>query len=518
MLSNLVKALSISRARQLVFAGALVAAMALPHGLRASGTVAANTCSSSDVQSAIDRADDGDTVTIPAGKCTWLTTVVVNQKAITLQGAGMDKTILVDAVPKVSTGNPPGHMLMVHTKPGLLTRVTAMTFDGSTGITDIFNKSMLMLDGSSKSWRIDNIRFIATRTSAVSIYGFTYGVLDHSIFDFKGHRIPLYVHHNTWNGVPFGDGSWNDEMYLGTERAVFIEDNVFNGDGSALMHGLDGWSGHRVVYRYNTLNNVIISNHGTESSARMRGARSYEFYRNRISYNGANGPWPNAISIRSGNGVVFENTVTGNFSVLGSYNHYRDNMMYGIWGMCDGNSAWDVNDGVVYATGTHNGAGGQKVLSDSTKAWKSDQWVGYSVSNVTRGNSSVITSNEGNAISARSVGQTQGLPLWQSGDQYRITRASICLDQVGRGKGDLLTGSTPSPKAWPNQESEPAYAWGNTLNGAPYQMSSASPIIKDGRDYFNGTQKPGYVPYTYPHPLVAGSKGPSNVRVVNTTN
>jgi hypothetical protein len=352
----------------------------------------------------------------------------------------------------------------------------------------------------------------------VTIYGFTYGVLDRNIFDFKGHRIPLYVHHDMWNGVPFGVGSWADEIYLGTEKAVFVEDNVFNADGSALMHGLDGWAGMRVVYRYNTLNNVIISNHGTESSARMRGARSYEFYRNRINYNGAAGPFPNAISVRSGNGVIFENTVTGNFAIFGHYSQYRDNMNYNIWNQCDGNSAWDVNDGVVYATGTHNGASGQKVLSDSTKGWKANQWIGYSVSNLTRGNSSVITSNEPNAVSARSVGQTQGLPLWNTGDQYRITRASICLDQVGRGKGDLLKGSPPSPKAWPNQQLEPAYAWGNTLNGQQYQMTSSSPVIKEGRDFLNGVPMPGYQPYAYPHPLTTGSKGPSNVRIVNTTN
>src|SRR5262249_10842781 len=52
------------------------------------------------------------------------------------------------------------------------------------------------------------------------------------------------------------------------------------------------------------------------------------------------------------------------------------------------------------------------------------------------------------------------------------------------------------------------YAWGNTYNGA-----SAAPWVDDrgnvraniqlGRDYFT-TAKPGYTPYTYPHPLVSG--------------
>jgi pectin methylesterase-like acyl-CoA thioesterase len=50
--------------------------------------IVAASCSSEDVQSAIYSASDGDTVTVPAGTCTWSAAVNINNKTITLRGAG----------------------------------------------------------------------------------------------------------------------------------------------------------------------------------------------------------------------------------------------------------------------------------------------------------------------------------------------------------------------------------------------------------------------------------------------
>ena len=78
-----------------------------------------------------------------------------------------------------------------------------------------------------------------------------------------------------------------------------------------------------------------------------------------------------------------------------------------------------------------------------------------------------------------------------------------CRDQIGRGG---------------NQASIPLYEWNNcsgavcgsggtpvhfgTYDGSTGDCSYMNLYhIKSGRDYFNDTQKPGYTPYTYPHPL-----------------
>ncbi len=60
-------------------------------------TVTAKSVSLSDVSSAIGSAHDGDTVTVPAGTASWASTLTI-AKGITLQGAGDDKTVIVDDI------------------------------------------------------------------------------------------------------------------------------------------------------------------------------------------------------------------------------------------------------------------------------------------------------------------------------------------------------------------------------------------------------------------------------------
>jgi hypothetical protein len=89
-----------------------------------------------------------------------------------------------------------------------------------------------------------------------------------------------------------------------------------------------------------------------------------------------------------------------------------------------------------------------------------------------------------------------------------------CLSQIGRGQ---------------NQALDPLYIWNNTgmtgINLVNVDSGcggqSVTTFIRASRDYFLGsTPKPGYVPYTYPHPLVGGNSGdlppdaPKNLRIL----
>src|SRR5437773_5444316 len=62
-------------------------------------TISAASCSRTDVANAVASAAAGDTVTIPAGTCSWSSTLSIT-KGITLMGAGEGKTILQDNVSK----------------------------------------------------------------------------------------------------------------------------------------------------------------------------------------------------------------------------------------------------------------------------------------------------------------------------------------------------------------------------------------------------------------------------------
>ena len=113
------------------------------------------------------------------------------------------------------------------------------------------------------------------------------------------------------------------------------------------------------------------------------------------------------------------------------------------------------------------------------------------------------------------------------------------MDQVGRGKGDLLSGTTTSATntvtrrdSWPHQALEPAMSWSNKHlpDNNVYGFGTGVPTERQGKDYYNlgagfsADSTPSQVSsiytaalngsnytgtYTYPHPLTSGLAGPS---------
>src|SRR5262245_8157623 len=196
-------------------------------------TIQAATCARADVARAVTAAVDGDTVMVPAGTCTWTTSLTINGKILTLQGAGIGQTVIVDGTTNPDLNDT--RVLIWITKDGGLTRLTGFTWQGG-GAADTFNKGMLKIQGSSHQLRIDHNRFVPTTTAAYLLYGYLWGVIDHNIIDVStlgvpsGGSVGSYVHNGSqWNvpGSDFGDASWADITDLGTNRAMFVEDNLF---------------------------------------------------------------------------------------------------------------------------------------------------------------------------------------------------------------------------------------------------------------------------------------------------
>jgi hypothetical protein len=97
-------------------------------------------------------------------------------------------------------------------------------------------------------------------------------------------------------------------------------------------------------------------------------------------------------------------------------------------------------------------------------------------------------------------------PCWNGG--YPAPR------QVGMGR---VSGSGGNDSITYAGDSEPLYIWNNLGNPSVVtsdfggsectSSASSSSYIQAGRDYFNnGTAKPGFVKYTYPHPLRGGGQ------------
>lgn len=551
-------------------------------GVVSSTNIVAASCSYADVAAAIASAVDGDTVEIPAGTCTWTTTLVVT-KAITLQGAGIGNTIIKDGHSVF------GNYIMDWTLVANQTsRLTAIEFQDDGGVSNAprFRFSGTNLDG--RRVRIDNCYFNQLN-GPVGIWYTCLGVFDNNVIVGKASGIPAFIGQvlgSSWGYAAdtpaWGDGSWVADDLLGTANAMFFEDNVITNLYTTSLTALDGHSGTRYVFRYNTIDRGSMEVHGAEAT-RTRSGRTVEVYKNTFTGNDTRST-PGYF--RGGVGVCFSNTLSGwttsaNWALLDNRS-YNNDLFAPVCG-ADGRNPWDKNNvGNPFVTGTCSSAG-SLTMTDSGKSWTVNQWAGYTLrrtsgttATITRSGSTCTVSATGHGYSTGdyasifgadqygyngtfqvtvtgansftftlSIGTptspatgtiktcarssfalidsntaTQitfkdalfGAPLrctFAASDTYEINVLDQTMDQIGVKQGSDLGGvDYPTlPGGWNDQVASPWYEWDNTREaGANVNFSNAYSggnfeVIVLGVNFINDTAKPGYTPYTYPHPL-----------------
>src|SRR6266550_85557 len=460
--------------------------------------------SAASVQALHNAVLEGDTITLPAGTFSWATTVACS-KGIVIQGAGMGQTTIVDNVPRA---NPSFGHVFDFSGSGTW-RLTGLTV--TFGSVTSFGGQTINAHGSSHAFRIDHVKINDTYAyHQIETSGDLWGVIDHNNFITTRGSVGINVGHDSWQGVgAYGDNSWAQATNLGSSEFVFVEDNTYSSTGG-VQDFVDGLNGARYVARHNTTTNGSLGGgHGTDSGQRARSVRAFEVYENNLS---SSSIFSVAAFMRGGTGVIYGNTLS-NFQYAAQGANYRDVDSFAPWGACNGISPWDTTDGVVYVSGTHNGGNGVAlVLTDTgknfTTAASGRSCVNFSVTNVTQGWSSVIASMT--TTTATAMASNYGVARnWNTGDSYQIRRACPSLDQVGRGAGVLLANDTPTPSGPVNQVFEPVYVWSNTGYTIAQCGGGMWASVQLGRDFIdNGTTpKPGYTPYTYPHPLVVGTGG-----------
>jgi hypothetical protein len=493
-------------------------------------TIKAASCSQTDVQNAFNSViPSTTTVNIPACSSSWsgqvTLTVPSGSTTLTIVGAGSqsttgggNQTVIVD---NYVSSNP---LLVINTAgSSSFFRLTGITFQGGNDGGIQKGDGFIKIGGLTQNLRIDHSHFnISTyspgaQSNAIKITGQIYGVVDHCLFDSpsgsQGNQVDYFP--DGWNGGSWGDGSWADATTFGSNRFIFLEDNIEN---NSFIN--DNEHGGRMVIRHNTINgNGTVQTHALgQGEQRERAGRAMEFYQNTMNGVSSN-PFYYAMWIGSGPWMIWGNTVT-------NYQHMIDFVTI----------RYDINNHPEVGTPT--------------------DW-GYCGTH-----------------------QTGNYSAW---DQNTNSTGDACMDQVGRGQGDLLNGqnfpnalnSATGTIAWPRQKLEPVYEWLDTFTPAPGYSGVAVQYgnqVNANRDYFlydssfDGTSgvgsgplsvrpsactpnstvypaanSPGvgywatdqnvlyvctaintwtsyYTPYTYPHPLVSGASSSASSSVAPPTN
>jgi hypothetical protein len=497
-------------------------------------TLNAASCNLSDVQAAINSAAEGDTVTIPSGTCVWTSGVTISGKGITIQGAGSGRIIAYDNGAEVLTvgtgtqtvniaGYSPGFSSSSIT-PGETLRIfenNAQT-NWMQGTVTSLNGSVLTMNvnstggsGNTHRWLISTIpSTIIINNSGSTLFSITEDTSVHTnwsgiqvvpgtgtgqilslSYQPGGQAILIHdcwiqqgwsesINSSTNRGVVWncsfsgstgnpgqlittaalrvkidtpatGQISWTGPSFWGATDTTGTNNFYFeSNDVHAYQAASDNDDNGRLVWRYNLMDHSEFSTHGADTSD--YGERYFEYYNNTgVFYGYSDGSTFNIANgwiglVRGGTFVVHDNTLPSLQSQ--DYGTKADINMTVM------NLQRNAGPDPCWGTGTSSGSD----YSAPRQVGK-----GYVTGNGHDG--SGRTSD-----SVTYVGDSEPAYIWNNS---RVPLGNIALTNYGTGNANSCSGSTDS---------------------------TANYIISN-RDFFNGsTAKPGYTPYTYPHPLTNG--------------
>ena len=458
----------------------------------ASGTLAdthtAASCSSANVQTAINAASAGDTVSIPAGSCTWSSTVSIT-KPITLQGAGAGSTVITGATGQTTP------MISYSPSPvsSTLMRVTGFTFNAN-------NNSQFFQTSSNSINPIPRIRYdhntlsngVSNANEPFRVNGNVYGVIDSNTISGSLHLDRDGTQRAAWDNLTFT---------FGTSENLYIEDNIYTGVPNNTPPVGAGW-GSRYVFRYNTLTLLdnqypLLDYHGNQDSG-VHGTMGVEIYGNLITCSISNSEAK--IHARGGKSVVFWNKSNNCYGMPISLNEEcPDNMSV-----------------TNYTSGLFSGASnGQPEHISDTYVWNNR--LGTTL------NQPFLDEDCCNQAVANGCGSPNPNCCYNGAGQPSIKenvdwfkQATSFNGTAGIGCGTLaqMNAITPTVEGvgfWVTTQSC------SSIDTANVGANAVAPLSGTLYKNIGGIWTAYYTPYTYPHPLRTGDtmlRVPVGVRVV----
>jgi len=382
---------------------------------------------------------ENTTITINSGTWHWTTGINFTvAHSTSLIGATLcpgppststctDNTVMIDDVNHNVSGAPDATWVF-SIPAGKSFRWSGIT--AQTGTAPTSNNGVFTWGGGTTQLRIDHSHFAISANVTWTIFGETFGVVDHCVIapNNTGPRV-----------VGGGNSSWINASGMGTSSAIYFEDNYIT--GSTQLN--DNYQGGRNVYRFNTINNMSGQTHplGHDGTAgNDRGGRLTEMYQNKFTA-------PSC----SGSGGTCKFNIMFHSAGTGAY--------------------WGNNNPFISSS-----AGGG--------------WNFFLTTHSMRENSSTYTQQPTPAGWGYCGTQFNGTGSnWD--ENTSGTTGYHCIDDPGRGRGDLLSGSHPNKVnsttgcgpsqacAYPRQASEPIYAgWLENFNpsnatGAAYYLDQS---------------------------------------------
>ena len=314
---------------------------------RATSATAAS-CAQADVQAAIDQAQDGDTVAVPAGSCAWGGAIrLFNDRGVTLICATQSSCVidLITTGSGIYFGGIAGNNDRLY-------RISGFRFQNAPA-----QSGVIRFDGDVAStlsrFRIDHNVFenfgynvTAIRLGQIAAAGKYYGVIDHNVFSGANNMMGLIY-------LGPGDPDLWAASVRGSAQNVFVEDNLFDFSAATNL-GLgcvDAWKAAALVFRHNDVKNCLVAAHGVTHDTTV----NFEFYSNVLRRTASSGDWEDGTRLfhHQGSGEMF---LWGNtFHAIGPLSsgaigitHYRSatpaDAGYGAnLGRCNGTNARDGN-------------------------------------------------------------------------------------------------------------------------------------------------------------------------------
>ena len=472
--------------------------------------------SQGNVQTLVNGAATGDIITIPSGTFSWTGTLTIN-KGVTLQGTGKTTSTIQNnnatSGMLAATSDGDGHITLsnfgiqqvannggANGRQALVldrndaTIYTVLIHDCKFDSNAIFNYMVFCAANGFVFWNCDFIGSGVNGLGGISMVCSKYGA--------------------GTSGSPYG---WNTASTMGALdttglRNTYIEDCTLS---NAPTGGTNADDNARMVFRYCTVTDAVVANHGQDTS--QYGMRHDEIYN--CTFHNVNGSTLNVggwMSCRGGTFAWHDNVIEAPPSGKASYNLICQQInRAGGPGSCQTAHPANRQAGRGWSSGSSSTSGNPVVAANGTGEtsdpgyiWNNTgagsglSFVGidqYSPDDCGNGQLDTLTftcniTNGSNQITNVTITTNAGFAVPPSVANNLDVTMGI-YDSTGNffAQGTTITGIAGTTLTLSN----------SALSGGT-GVSLKSGYITLGTDVIFGTPKPGYTPYTYPHPLRAG--------------